>query len=289
MHRPSLQTFLACAIAVVSGVTGTAYAAPPTTTGPASDHPSTLTAPPKADATVNRVLASMHGVSTWGHPDLFYEFAGMRKYSRGHYTQALNYFKHGALYADKLSQLSIGLMYANGQGVAKDSATACAWLALAAERKYPAFVSTRDRVCTALTPAERAHAVALLDQLLPVYGDKVAKRRMVVALKLSRMQMTGSLLGFDYGVNNAGTSILNQHSDDGGTNPAYCGGATPTIAGVPLPQAGCGGMGYWATVRWDPKEYFAARDARWHGIVTVGNMLPGNEPATPDDQAHNPF
>ncbi|HJU25716.1 MAG TPA: sel1 repeat family protein [Rhodanobacteraceae bacterium] len=201
----------------------------------------------------------MNNASTWGHPDLFGEFAGMERYSRQDYAGALRLFKYGARYADKLSQLSIGLMYDNGEGVAKDPVTACAWLALAAERKYPSFIATRDRVCKALTPAQHDQAVAVLDKLMPVYGDAVSKPRMAHALHQALTEGTGSRLGFDSGIyqSSAGQS---------------CGGPTIYEGGVAVPRAGCGSTDYYAASRWDPKKYFAARDAQYRGTVTVGNM-----------------
>ena len=41
---------------------------------------------------------------------------------------------------------NIGLMYEDGRGVDKDPVTACAWLAMAAERKYPSFIATSSTV-----------------------------------------------------------------------------------------------------------------------------------------------
>ena len=217
--------------------------------------------PPQLDPDVERTLTAMHNASTWGHPDLFGEFAGMQLYSEGRYTDALHYFKYGARYADKLSQLSIGLMYANGQGVDKDPVRACAWLALAAERKFTQFVATRDRVCSALTSAQRDAAIAELDKLLPEYGDKVAKRRMATALQLAKMQTTGSSLGFDAGVTQANIG--------GG---GHCGGPAVAEGGLDVPIAGCADSKFYDASRWDPKQYFAARDARWRGTVTVGPL-----------------
>lgn len=216
----------------------------------------------------------MEHASTLGHPDLFGEFAGMRLYSRGDYTAAIHYFKYAARYADKLSQLSIGLMYANGRGVASDPVRGCAWLALAAERKYPSFIATRDRVCKALTPAQHDQAVALLDnRLLPEYGDKIAKRRMIGAMNLAKTEVTGSRLGFDDGVNVVSASVL-----DHNITPSNCTGPTVSIVGVPVPAAGCGGLSYYAPSLRDPARYFAARDAHWRGVVTVGSTEHANKP-----------
>lgn len=253
MNRSRKFTLLAAALLVCTGAAATSPAAPPAI----PDKP--VVARPDADAGINRTLTAMNNASTWGHPDLFGEFAGMRLYSEGHYQAAIKYFKYGASYADKLSQLSIGLMYENGQGVTQDPVTACAWLALAAERKYPSFIATRNRVCEALTPAQHDQAVAVLDKLMPEYGDAVAKKRMAHALDLAKMETTGSHLGFDSGI------------DTVGVNP-NCGGPTVAAGGINAPVAGCGSNDFWSPWRWDPDKYFATRDAQWRGTVTVGKL-----------------
>lgn len=233
----------------------TAAASAASTAAPKNPIPTTT----KADSTIERTITTMNNASTQGHPDLFGEFAGMRLYSEGHYKSAIKYFKYGARYADQLSQLSIGLMYENGQGVEEDPITACAWLALAAQRKYPEFVETRDRVCDALTPAQHDQAVAALNKLLPEYSDKAAKHRMAVVLRLAKMQTTGSRLGLDGGI----TTVS--------TNP-NCGGPTINNGDTDVPQAGCSSANFWSPWRRVPKKYFTARDAQWSGTVTVGSL-----------------
>ena len=269
MNRSHLFTSL-CVVLLCAGTA--AHAGPTSaTSNPATASTAATSAkpmknpnppPPESDPEIEKIVTAMNNASTWGHPDLFGEYAGMRLYSEGHYKAAIKYFKYGARYADKLSQLSIGLMYDNGHGVEKDPVTACAWLALAAERKFPSFLATRDRVCEALTPAQHDQAVALLDKLMPEYGDKVAKKRMITALNLAKMETTGSRLGFDSGINTVST------------NP-NCGG--PTVGDTPV--AGCGSTDFWSPWRWDPKKYFAARDAKWRGTVTVGSLEDMAKPA----------
>lgn len=212
------------------------------------------------------VLDAMSNTSTWGHPDQYGEFAGMQHYAAGNYKAAMKYFLIGARYADKLSQLSIGLMYLDGQGVEKDPVTAFAWIAIAAERKYPQFLATRDMVWAQLDAQQREQAKAVVEQLYPEYGDIEAKRRMALALRLARSELTGSYLGF--GADSvsslapaqffAGTSLA-------GPMPA-CG--AKTIDGAPM--TGCGNL--YASWRWDPKQYFRVRDAEWTGTVSVGAL-----------------
>lgn len=219
--------------------------------------------PPQANARIDGIVAAMSDSSTWGHPDLFGEFSGMRLYSEGRYKDAMKYFRIGARYADKPSQLAIGLMYANGRGVDRDPVKACAWLALAAQRKYPNFIATRNRICDALTSAQHARAETELAGLLPVYGDKAAKPRMAFALRQARMQMTGSRTGFNYGIQNMSVSSLK------GTPPVTDCNA-PTMPGTSV--AGCGGTNFWNADRWDPQQYFAARDAQFRATVMVGKL-----------------
>ena len=213
---------------------------------------------PLNDPYIQKTLRAMHDASTWYHPDLFGQYAGVRRYAHHEYQDALKYFEVGAYYADKFSQLSIGLMHLNGEGVPKDAATAYAWLDLAAERNYPDFVATRDQVKAGLTPAQLEQAQALRATLGAKYGDAVAKPRMVLQLRLGVMQMTGSHTGFDYGVSHAATR-------------EGCGNTT-TIDGVAVPVAGCAGSDIYAKSRWEPEQYFASRDAQWKATVSVGKL-----------------
>jgi hypothetical protein len=65
---------------------------------------------------VKAILRDMQNTSTWYHDDLAGEFAGFENYARGRYADTLRYFKLGAYYADKPSQIGIGIMYLNGNG-----------------------------------------------------------------------------------------------------------------------------------------------------------------------------
>lgn len=224
------------------------------------------------DKSSRDVLAAMSRTSTWGHPDEYGEFVGMQAYASGDYAKALQYFEMGARYADKLSQLSIGLMYLNGEGVATDPVMAYAWLALAAERKYPRYVATRDAVWKQLDDRQRELAVAQLKQLSGEYGDVVAKPRMERALREARTEMTGSLVG--YGAPQVSTLTAAQFGADTGLDKLAgplpsCG--AHSIDGAPI--TGCGNI--YVAWRWDPKQYFRIRDAVWFGTVTVGDPEQG--------------
>lgn len=207
-----------------------------------------------------KLLDAMSEASTEGHPDLRGLFAGMRAFYRGDYQEALEQFRKGARYAGKQSQLTIGLMYLHGHGVDKDLASACAWLAVAAERGYPRYEATRKEVCSSLNRQQHMRALEVLRQLLPEYGDDVAVPRMRVALRHGMQQsVTGSMLGTDHGV----TRIYP------GDRAGACGGLRLQIGNIVVPKQGCG---VYASELWRPDKYYAARAPSEHGTVTVGEL-----------------
>jgi uncharacterized protein len=229
-----------------------------------------------SDKQLQQTLKSMSENSTEGHPDLHGQFGGILRYEKGDYAGAMKYFLLGARYADKVSQLSIGLMYLNGQGVAKDPATAYAWIALSAERSYPKFVGTRNSVWAQLDPEQRDKANEILKQLTAEYGDAVAKPRMVAELQQGKLHMTGSPAGVEDSV--LVQSTLSQFSTNLNGAGVGAGGLDP---GDPLPDCGLGaveggvvtGCGdFWAENRWNTKAYFKAEDSFWSGTVKVGPL-----------------
>ncbi|OOG59194.1 hypothetical protein B0E47_03960 [Rhodanobacter sp. B05] len=233
---------------------------------------------PLQDKTSQEVLEAMSNSSTWGHPDQYGEFTGMQRYAAGNFKAAMKYFLIGARYADKLSQLSIGLMYLNGQGVEKDPVQAFAWIAIAAERKYPQFLATRDAVWAQLDAQQREQAKVLLEKLYPEYGDPSAKRRMALVLRWNRAELTGSYLGFG---SDSVTSLTPEQFIGSGRMPR-CG--AKSIGGAAI--TGCGNL--YASWRWDPKEYFQVRDQEWKGTVSVGKMEQVDGAGVPAKSADQP-
>lgn len=128
------------------------------------------------------LMRTMARTNTFGHPDQYGQLTGMQDYTAGHYKAAMRQFLIGARYADKLSQLSIGLMYLQGQGVTRDPVQALAWISLSAERRYPKFVATRDQLAAQLSQAQQTQARQRLEELMQQYGDAIAKPRMVLAM-----------------------------------------------------------------------------------------------------------
>ena len=203
---------------------------------------------------VRDALHDMEMTSTWYHDDLFGEYAGFQHYAQKQYKDALHYFELGAYYADKPSQISIGLMYLKGEGVAADPVTALAWLDLAAERGYPMYVATRDRIRATLTADQRTSAVEVRERLAERYADAVAKPRLAEELRAGLRQKTGSRTGFDTGVR-----ILFVDGD-----PQHWGPPSPLDMRTACPR------GFWSDECWKPELYFAMRDKQLSATVKVG-------------------
>lgn len=122
---------------------------------------------------------------------------GTRSYEAGRYFDAKHRFRQAAHWADKLAQFNLGIMYFNGEGVARDPARSWAWFELSAEREYPQMVEAAELVWDRLDERQRAEARRILEQeLLPDYGDEVAIERTAARMQQQRRRATGSRLGF---------------------------------------------------------------------------------------------
>lgn len=235
---------------------------------------------PATPAAFVPILDAMNHATTWGHPDLWGEFAGMQRYFECDYTGAMKYFKFAARHADKLSQFTIGLMYLNGEGVESDPVAACAWLTLASERGFANYVSVRNSVCGMLTTAQTRQAGATYDTLATEYGDKVAKPRMKLALRSSRSEYTGSHIGFDFGNRALQGQVGSPETYRSyAVNSGGCGGPTISYGGALVPRDHCASSDFWSPWFWEPETYFAVRDAM-QGKVSVGPLQQVENAAT---------
>lgn len=184
------------------------------------------------------------------HPDLYWRKQGIDHYRRERYTEAMTAFRRAARYADKTSQAMVAQMLWNGDGVKADRVMAYVWADLAAERGYPDFVATREKFWRELNAAERSAAVANGQAVFDEYGDSVAKRREESALRLARINMTGSRTG------RVGTIEMRLRNADGSF-------ASPIDGAV-----------YFAPKFWKPEQYWHWQDHAWtpppEGKVEVG-------------------
>lgn len=190
-----------------------------------------------------------------GHPDMLWRSRGVLKYQDHRYREAVSDFRDAARYADKPSQAMLAMMLWNGDGVDVDRVQAYAWIDIASERGYPAFVATRDKFWAALNDDERRRALELGRELREKYGDEHARSRQSLTMTRAKIGTTGSHLGY------AGNLDVRLLGPDGRTRRFS-------------------GSEFYASRYWSPKEYWAWQDLIWapsQGEVDVGPVQPTDE------------
>lgn len=191
------------------------------------------------------------------HPDIRERKRGFWLDEHGRHAEAAAAFREAAGFADKPSQAMLAEYYREGRGVARDAATAYAWMDLAAERGYPLFLARRERYWAELSADAQQRALHIGQQLYAEFGDAVAKPRMAATLRRGRSEMTGSRVG----------------------SPGALTVYVPTDRG----WFGIPGTRYYADHYWRPERYFEWIDAvhgRWpEAAVDVGPLRPEADPA----------
>ncbi len=86
---------------------------------------------------------------------------GVDAYERGDYDTALKEFRPLAEQGYPLAQATLGLLYAEGQGVPQDYVPAHMWVNLAAAQGLESASEMRDHFETAMTPDRLAEAQRL--------------------------------------------------------------------------------------------------------------------------------
>ncbi len=189
---------------------------------------------------------------TLAHPDLYWRRQGSSDYERGRYQEAMTKFLRAARYADKPSQAMIAQMLWNGDGVPVDRVMGYVWADLAAERGYPAFIATRERLWHELDAQEQRDAAVAGQAIFDEYADQAAKRREEAALRLSRSKITGSRTG------HVGTLIVRQYVHETGNMERTDGSL------------------YYADKYWKPEPYWQWQDSLFEklpeGKVEVGPL-----------------
>ena len=194
-------------------------------------------------------------VETSGHLDQLFRKHGFVAHERGDHDDARRHFEHAASYADKTSQFVLALLHRDGVGVPRDPARAYAWLDLAAERGYPAFLAEREAVWNALDDHGRERAIEIATALYARYGDAVAKPRHAAEIRRYLRRSIASHPSL------AGGHIV--------TLDRTCAGVTRMRRG-----GGCRDDDYFTDERFDPKAYWATQDDVWmpRGKVDVGPL-----------------
>lgn len=129
------------------------------------------------------------------HPDLRHQRSGMDAWDRGDAHRAFDEFRQASRYGNKLTQAMVAEMLWTGQGTVQDRALGYAWMDLAAERGYAAFLGLRERYWDQLDAEERERALVVGKEVYAEYGDAVAKPRLEAVLRRGRGKSTGSRVG----------------------------------------------------------------------------------------------
>lgn len=129
------------------------------------------------------------------HPDLKHRVAAQALLEQGRTRAAIAEFENAAAWGDKLSQAMLGEIYWTGSGVKADRPRAYAWMDLAAERRFIAFLAKREKYWAQLDQQEREAALAVGHELYAEFGDDVALPRLQARLNRDR-DTTGSRLGY---------------------------------------------------------------------------------------------
>lgn len=202
------------------------------------------------------------------HPDLRWRREGLHAYANGHYDQAYRHFLRAARYADKPAQAMLAEMHWKGIGVPQDREIGYAWMDLAAERLYSAFVVLREAYWQQLDPGQRTQAIERGQALLAEYGDVAAKPRMVKVLR-RHSGVTGGRVGF---VGNLEIIPL----------------TGPNATGIPGGGLRIRGDDYYAPKYWQPERYFEWQDEAWDAIPRTGRVEVGDleraDAPTADDE-----
>ncbi len=111
-------------------------------------------------------------------PGTFPYLQGSHHYKKGFLMTAFEEWQAAAKWGDKRSQMLLGLMYFEGQGVEKDWASAHAWMTLAASRGASSAVSDKNRLWAVMSPEEKERAASTFEQLADTYGDEVVADRL---------------------------------------------------------------------------------------------------------------
>jgi hypothetical protein len=129
------------------------------------------------------------------HPDLKHRIAAQALLEDGKVRAAIAEFESAASWGDKLSQAMLAEIYWEGAGVKVDRARAYAWMDLASERQFIAFVAKREKYWAQLDAAEREAALAIGADVYAEFGDDRTLPRLQSKLARER-GTTGSRLGF---------------------------------------------------------------------------------------------
>ena len=130
-------------------------------------------------------------------PGSYFEYRARSYLKQDEPASALGMYKLAAYWGNKYAQYNIGILYfVGGKSIAPDRARAAAWLRLAAGSQQPGMTDAFQKVLEALTPAERAQADIVWNELQTKYADTLTRQRVITRYQTERRNVTGSRVGF---------------------------------------------------------------------------------------------
>lgn len=221
-------------------------------------------------------------------PGEYYFGLAVRALKKKDYSFAINMYKVAASWAYKPAEYNLGVMYAQGTGVAQDLPRAMAWLTLAAERNDKTYVAARDLINSKLSDDQFKQANVIFGELKPTYGDDVALVRAKARWAHVRAAKTGSRVGSLADNVKIGTVNSGQFNPGAATNPSRVDQSAGDILGSNQID---GAIAYRQLVStnnpYDPK--FARRPGSDHQTVTVGPLAPAQgKDSNPSTDPKNP-
>ena len=195
-----------------------------------------------------------------GHPDLRWRVEGSRQLHRGDTAAAIESFTRAAGFADKPSQAAIAELLWEGTGTARNRPLAYAWMDLAAERGYQAFLLKREAMWQDLDENEREQALAAGVQLYADYGDEVAKPRTYSVMRRERWRQVGTRVGADVSPRFTAKLPAARISASGTLNESALNS---------VDSRGSASFLYFKDRYWHPETWWTSQDRQWQGEVIV--------------------
>lgn len=129
-----------------------------------------------------------------GRPGWKFFNQGMQSYNERDFTHAFHMLKLAAYWGYEPAAYNLGVMYFQGENVARDRPLGAAWMFIAAQNGSSTYARARHMMVEDLDGAERTRALADYQGLQPKYGI-AAGRRARAQWAFVKTQATGSRVG----------------------------------------------------------------------------------------------
>lgn len=134
-------------------------------------------------------------------PGMYHYRKACELFAKGNAEAAIEQWTVAAGWAVKEAQYDLGIVYFKGKEVAPNRPLGLAWLAVAAERKDPAFSESLAAAWAESSADEHHAANELFTGLLKQYGDDVTLAKAMGHFNHELSQVTGSRVGMPGHVN----------------------------------------------------------------------------------------